>query len=469
MELKEKISQWVDAHEEEMLRDIGRLVAVKSVREDALPDAPFGAGPRAALDEALKLCEEYGFKTDIYGGAVGSADINDLPSNLDILAHLDVVGEGDGWDSDPYVTVVKDGCLYGRGTDDDKGPVVMSLLAMRCIRELGVELQHGCRLIMGTDEESGSSDLPYYYKDHAPAPNTFTPDSGFPLYNVEKGSYKPVFKKSWAKSDATPRVASLEGGFRINVIPSDAKATVLGIDKDKVERLGSIIADKNKVELKVTEVPGGVEVFVHGTQAHAASPWEGNNGITALLAILASLPLADCESSSAVRKLSSMYPHGDWKATAAGISQKDKVSGDLTVSFTLLNITETGLSGQFDGRVPVCARDGNCRLVIEDRMTRLGFEIEGKMEKSHHTPEDGEFVQTLLGCYETYSGKKGECLYTGGGTYVHDIEGGVAFGAGMADFVSNLHGANERINIKDSLTATKIFALAIARLCGGGQ
>ena len=50
-------------------------------------------------------------------------------------------------------------------------------------------------------------------------------------------------------------------------------------------------------------------------------------------------------------------------------------------------------------------------------------------------------------CYETYSGRKGECVATGGGTYVHDIPGGVAFGAGMPGFVSNLHGANERINI----------------------
>ena len=88
------------------------------------------------------------------------------------------------------------------------------------------------------------------------------------------------------------------------------------------------------------------------------------------------------------------------------------------------------------------------------------------MAPAHHAPVEGEFVSTLLGGYEAYTGRKGECLATGGGTYVHDIEGGVAFGAGMPDFASNLHGANERINIRDSLTACKIFALAIAELCG---
>ena len=53
MTLQERISQWVDAHEAELIRDIGRLVAVKSVRGEPEPDAPFGPGPRAALDEAL--------------------------------------------------------------------------------------------------------------------------------------------------------------------------------------------------------------------------------------------------------------------------------------------------------------------------------------------------------------------------------------------------------------------------------
>ena len=53
----------------------------------------------------------------------------------------------------------------------------------------------------------------------------------------------------------------------------------------------------------------------------------------------------------------------------------------------------------------------------------------------------------------------------GGGTYVHDIPGGVAFGAGMPGFESNLHGANERMNIADMLTAIKIFAQVIYDLC----
>ena len=49
----ERIDQFIQAQRENILRDIGRLVAVPSVEGPAAPGAPFGPGPRAALDEAL--------------------------------------------------------------------------------------------------------------------------------------------------------------------------------------------------------------------------------------------------------------------------------------------------------------------------------------------------------------------------------------------------------------------------------
>ena len=64
-----------------------------------------------------------------------------------------------------------------------------------------------------------------------------------------------------------------------------------------------------------------------------------------------------------------------------------------------------------------------------------------------------------------YSGRESHCVAIGGGTYVHGIPGGVAFGASMPGFVSNLHGPDERVNVKDLLTAAKIYAQVILELC----
>ncbi len=57
----------------------------------------------------------------------------------------------------------------------------------------------------------------------------------------------------------------------------------------------------------------------------------------------------------------------------------------------------------------------------------------------HYVPESDPFLRTLAQCYEAYTGQKRQCLAIGG-TYVHDIPGGVAFGPNMPGFVSNLHG-----------------------------
>lgn len=469
MRIEERISEWMDAHRDEFLRDVARMVAVESVSGESAPDAPFGPGPRAALDEMLKLCSEYGFKTDIYHGAMGSADYNDEAARLDILGHLDVVGPGDGWDTDPYKATLKpDGCLYGRGTDDDKGPVVEALYAMRCLKELGVELSHGCRLLFGTDEENGSGDLHYYYDEHAPAPNTFTPDTGFPVYNVEKGTYHPVVTRSWPADSGEPRLVSAQGGFRINVVPAEARAVIKGLDAPGALKLAGPVADSCGVELIASDLPDGCELLVRGRQTHAAYPQSGVNGITALMAIISALPLSGA-AYEAVCALHDLFPHGDWRGEACGIAQSDEVSGELTISANIFELDGEGLELKCDSRVPICADDSNCRAAFERALTSAGFSVSGEMEPGHHTPGDGEFVQTLLGCYEHYTGLKGECVSTGGGTYVHDIPGGVGFGSGMPGFDSNLHGANERIRVDDALTAGKIFALAIYKICKGKE
>ena len=130
-----RISRWVEEHRDSYIRDVSRLVAIRSVSGEAEEGKPFGPGPAAALEEAMKICREKGFRVTNHDGYVMTADLCAQECALDILAHLDVVGEGEGWDTDPYTATEKDGCLYGRGTDDDKGPAVAAIYAMACVAE----------------------------------------------------------------------------------------------------------------------------------------------------------------------------------------------------------------------------------------------------------------------------------------------------------------------------------------------
>ncbi len=468
MDRKQQIEAWVDAHRDEFIEDLKTLCRIRSVTGEPEENAPYGPGPARALAKAMEMCAGYGFSVQNHDWRVMTADFGAADDRvLDILAHLDVVDENTGWDSDPYEPVIKDdGYIYGRGVADDKGGAVAALYAMRCVKELGLPQARGMRLILGTDEECGSSDVAYYYKHNAPAPNTFTPDSEFPVCNAEKGMYRLRFRKSWEKESALPRVVSLSGGVQINAIPTESSAVIAGMEPMHLMAGAAPLCAELGASCRVEETPEGARLTVVGEGCHAAHPDRGVNANTVLIRVLTELPLADGPSTRALRELDSLLPHGDFLGKALGIAQEDAPTGPLTCSFTMIAFTETGLEGVCDCRVPLCADNENCKDVADRAMGALGFETAGMMIAPHYTPAEGEFIRTLLQSYETYTGKKGECYSMGGGTYVHDVPGGVAFGYGMPGVDVRMHGANERFPVEDLFTAAKIFADVIAAMCG---
>lgn len=468
MTTKQRIDEYFAGKEDLLVQAVSRLVRIESTLGEAQPGMPFGPGPAAALEEALALASELGLRGENLEGYVGVVDLNEEETALHILGHLDVVDAGEGWTvTQAFQPKVVDGLLYGRGTDDDKGPMVAALLAMKAMKDLGIPLQKNARIIFGTDEETGFRDIHWYYDKHPYAPYTISPDADFPIINIEKGHYQPTFGADWPEETALPRVVSITGGPRLNMVPPKAQALVAGLPLETIQAACDGLGLEAAITFTLTQREDGVHILCSGLGAHGSTPEEGHNAQTALVALLAALPLADCPSTRAVRALARLFPHGDFTGQALGISQEDELSGHLSLAFTLLNLHATGFQARFDSRTPLCGTDESIRLVTEQAMAQAGFTITGKIDPPHHVPADSPFIQVLAKCYELYTGQKSQCLAIGGGTYVHDIPGGVAYGASMPGFVSNLHGPDERVNIRDLLTAAKIFTQVILELCAG--
>jgi len=75
---------------------------------------------------------------------------------LFIGSHLDVVPAGDGWKTNPFKAVIKNGKIYGRGAEDNKGSMAASIIAGIALKKFEKELK-GQILIGGVaDEERGS-------------------------------------------------------------------------------------------------------------------------------------------------------------------------------------------------------------------------------------------------------------------------------------------------------------------------
>ena len=464
---KEKIEAYFADKQDQLVADTCRLIRVKSEREAAKPGMPFGEGPYNALMESKKLCEEAGFFTKNFDNYVISAELNDKPAYLGILAHVDVVSEGSGWTFPPYEGTVQDGRIYGRGSADDKGPAVAALWAMKAAREINPNLSKGCRLIIGSAEETGSEDLEYYLPKEPAPPVSFSPDAEYPVINIEKGGFKPIFGAEWEEDKALPRVTAIHGGTTTNIVTRECDAYVEGMELADVQAVCAAHQEKTGVEFTAAEENGLIHIHTLGVSAHAASPETGKNAQIAMVGMLADLPLAESRAKNAIADLAEMFPFGDNHGAALGVNIEDEISGKLTLVFSKLQFSLTGFEAQFDSRCPICATEENVKNIVVARMDKAGFQIRarGHMSAPHYVPEESPFVQTLLRTYERYTGLKGECLAIGGGTYVHSIEGGVAFGCALPGTDNRMHGADEFAVIDELMVSAKMFTQIILELC----
>ena len=464
---KKMIEEYIEAHKQEMIEDICTLCRINSEKMSYEEGMPYGRGAFDALIEALTMAESYGFSINNYDNYVGTIDMNDKASQLDILAHLDVVPAGEGWkETEPFQPVVKDGKLFGRGTADDKGPAVAALYAMRAVKELNIPLTKNVRLILGTDEECGSSDIAHYYAVEKEAPMTFSPDGAFPVVNTEKGGLNGRFTAEWTPSEELPKLVSLDAGIKVNVVPGVAGAVVRGVKTSILKKTADSCLEKTGIRFELEGRGEDVSITAIGSGAHASTPQEGNNALTGLLTFLTELPLAECEQVTMLRNLLELIPHGDTEGRALGIAMSDELSGALTLAFSLLQVTDCGLKGTFDSRCPICSNNENVLEVVRKNMADKGFTLHNdSMKPPHHVDGNSDFVKTLLRAYESYTGRKGECVSMGGGTYVHNLKNGVAFGAAMPETDNRMHGADEYAVVDELVVSAKIFAQVIVALC----
>ncbi|MGN0649819.1 MAG: Sapep family Mn(2+)-dependent dipeptidase [Oscillospiraceae bacterium] len=463
MSTNKRIEEYISAHSGEMLDVLARLVEIPSVKGEPAANAPFGKEPRRALQAMSEICGEYGFETAICEDVVGSADYNPAGAEvqLGILCHLDVVpAEPAGWSVPPFAVTRRGGVLYGRGVIDDKGPAVASLFAMRCIKDLGIPLKKGVRLIFGTDEENGSEDMAIYRKHVKLPPNVFTPDGSFPVINIEKGMMRSRFSGQYSGGS----VKRFEGGRIPNAVPDSAFAEICGISaaivREKATGFGGL-------SFEITESGDTVRIECTGKAAHASTPEGGANAVTGLLSLLAGLPLVQGAQTDIIRGLAEKFPFGEWDGGSCGLKASDEKSGELTCVFSIFSMSETACGGCVDVRFPTCMKLAEVEHIERRAFAGAGCVFDGFMgDEPHCVDESSEFVQSLLRVYERCEGEKGRCIAIGGGTYVHTVEGGVAFGAERGDTDYHMHGADEFITVDELLRDAVLFAEAIAEICG---
>lgn len=91
---------------------------------------------------------------------------DDVPTVL-IYAHYDVMPADplDLWQSNPFEPEIRDGRIWARGADDDKGQAMIQAKAFEYMVRMG-ELKHNVKFIFEGEEEIGSPSLNAFLKEH---------------------------------------------------------------------------------------------------------------------------------------------------------------------------------------------------------------------------------------------------------------------------------------------------------------
>ena len=447
---------YLRAHADELLESLAALIRIPSVEGTPEEDAPYGREVARCLQEALALCERLGFRTQHMDHRVGWCEYGEGEEMIAILGHLDVVPAGDGWtEAEPFSGEVKNGRIYGRGTMDDKGPVVAALYALAALKDAGFAPSRRIRILFGTNEETGCQDMAWYRTHGGEMPVMgFTPDGEYPIINGEKGILNGTFARTLHQTGAY-RLLKFEGGTACNVSPAYAAAEL----SCPADAAGRIAAD----QVTVTPIEGGIRVEAQGVSAHGSTPEQGENAIGRLAQALAQLPLegelSDCMAFLADRI--GMETRGE----SLGLAMRDSLSGELTVNLGVASFVDDTLSLTFSIRYPVTKTCDEVYPRVTRAFTLGGFaETQMHHDAALYVPPESELIRKLCKVYESETGQKAELKCIGGGTYAKSMPGLVAFGPIFPGDEVREHKPDEYMEVERLLQNAEIIAAAIYEL-----
>jgi succinyl-diaminopimelate desuccinylase len=467
------ISDAIVRYESEIVRHIQELIRIRSVAEAPVTGKPFGEGVDRALQYMLELGEQLGFQSKNIDGYAGHIEYGSGEEMAGILVHLDTVPEGIGWTMDPFGGEIIDGRIYGRGATDDKGPAVVALFALKAFADLGITPKRRLRVIFGTNEENGMTDMDYYFAKEPVPDYGFSPDAGYPIIHAEKGYY--VIKLRWTQVEQTGRdvesadfqLIELVGGVAPNVVPEKCQA-IVEASGDTADRLLHA-ADEHERIVAERLADGRVGLTATGKSGHGSYPPSGINAIAHMTAFL--VEQARATGAAVEPPIAFLAERLGFEAfgESLGIAFTDPIHGQLTVNLAETRVNSQGAEVILNVRIPVTT-DGEAIITsLRERLLEDGIVL---TVESHlpplYVPAEHPLIQKLSRAYEMVTGEPTKLLSIGGGTYARKLQGnGVAFGAGFPGGLNtNVHQPDEFVVIADMMKHGRICTQAIYELIG---
>ena len=462
------LEKFINENKDMIIKNLQELIQIPSCYSKSNNTKyPFGESVNNALEYTLELGERLGFKTKNIDGYCGYIEFGDGKELIGIIGHLDVVPEGDNWTYPPFSGTISDGCIFGRGAIDDKGPVIASLYAMKYVMET-TKVKKRVRLILGLNEEN-NWDCIKHYKKHEEIPSIgFSPDADFPCIYAEKAVLTQEIKSDISQfKNLNIKITNIDcNNNAINVVPKIC-SVVLSINTDKIrteefiDNLKSIIKDNN-FEIDIYKIDNEeIKLTSHGISAHAAHPDLGINSISRLIIILDKI-FKTYGYTIDLFDFFTKYIGLEYDGKNLGIDFEDE-SGKLTLNVGYFGIENNFMKIKMNLRVPVhtdITKIGAAFIKATCEYINLDFDTSHYMPALYIDP-NSKLVQTLCNIYNEETQSNCKPIAIGGATFARAFPNCISFGANFPGDKDMCHQTNEFINIDKFLMSCKIYAKAI--------
>ncbi|KAK5642967.1 hypothetical protein RI129_009134 [Pyrocoelia pectoralis] len=168
-----KLFDYIDSHKNEYIAALREAVAIPSVsaspehRQDTCKMVEWTAQRlrNVGCDVTIK---DIGFEKLLDGSEIPLPPVifatlgrDSKKKTICIYGHLDVqpASVEDGWNSEPFNLTEVNGKLYGRGSTDDKGPVLCWIHAIEAYNAMKEEVPVNIKFVLESMEESGCQGL----------------------------------------------------------------------------------------------------------------------------------------------------------------------------------------------------------------------------------------------------------------------------------------------------------------------
>ena len=431
---RKAIDDSIEASKNQFYEELAKLIAIKSVKGKAHQDAPFGSGPREALEAIVKIIEKFGFKARIVNNAMAYAQWGeDNQDYVGVVDHLDVVPVGENWHTDPWTLTKVGDKYYGRGILDNKGPAFATLWALKLLKDLGYQPKRTIRIIFGSDEESGSNDIPLYLESEKPPVFGWTADCKYPVVYGERGIVN----------------------YEID----------MPIEDDSITDLGDFKGDmaKDHVPDDITVKIAGKKTHAKGLRSPSNAPEMGMNAITVLAEKVINDELVSGRLLEYFKWIDEKLANKHY-GEGLGLDFNDQDSGKLIMTPTGISKSSDGIKLELAFRYPVSFSESQVTQGLQAQLPKNSTLKVTRSVPSVMHDKNSKYIKVLSEVYEEITGLDGTPVTTTGATYARRMPNIIAFGPSFPGQKGIAHKEDEWMSDQDLMMNIKIYISALMRL-----